>query len=103
VPIDAFAQLPWYDGRGRLRGAKYKNRLKRERMTNTKLTHYAIRTTDLEVSRRFYTEVMGFRFGYRPPPRSPGIWLYPGEDQFEFGIVHIIDVKPDLVDPRVQS
>jgi Glyoxalase/Bleomycin resistance protein/Dioxygenase superfamily len=59
VPIDAFAQHPWYDGRGRPRGAKFKNRLKRERMTNTKLTHYAIRTTDLEASRRFYTEVMG--------------------------------------------
>jgi catechol 2,3-dioxygenase-like lactoylglutathione lyase family enzyme len=72
-------------------------------MTNPKLTHYAIRTTDLEASRRFYTEVMGFRFSYRPPPRSPGIWLYPGDDQSEFGIVHVIDVKPDLVDPRVQS
>jgi hypothetical protein len=58
VPIDAFAQHLWYDGRGRPRGAKFKNRLKRERMT-TKLTHYAIRTTDLEASRRFYTEVMG--------------------------------------------
>jgi len=69
VPIDAFAQHPWHDGRGRPRGAKFKNRLKRERMTNTKLTHYAIRTTDLEASRRFYTEVMGFHFGYRPPPR----------------------------------
>jgi catechol 2,3-dioxygenase-like lactoylglutathione lyase family enzyme len=72
-------------------------------MTNTKLIHNAVRTTRLEASRRFYTEVMGFRFGYRPPPRSPGFWLYPDEDQSEFGIVHIIDVKPDLVDPRVQS
>ena len=44
-------------------------------MTNTKLTHYAIRTTDLEASRRFYTEGIGFRFGLSTTtsfPRASG-------------------------------
>jgi catechol 2,3-dioxygenase-like lactoylglutathione lyase family enzyme len=64
-------------------------------MTITRLAHYAIRTADLEASRRFYTDVMGFRVGYRPPFPFPGIWLYQGEDQSEFGIVHIIGVDRD--------
>jgi len=55
-------------------------------MTITKLAHYAIRTADLEASRRFYTEVIGFRVGYRPPFPFPGIWLYQDEDHPEFGI-----------------
>jgi len=67
-------------------------------MTITKLAHYAIRTADLEASRRFYTEVIGFRVGYRPPFPFPGIWLYQDEDHPEFGIVHIIGV--DREDPK---
>jgi catechol 2,3-dioxygenase-like lactoylglutathione lyase family enzyme len=67
-------------------------------MTITKLAHYAIRTPELEASRRFYTDVMGFRVGYRPRFPFPGIWLYRDEDQSEFGIVHIISVDPD--DPQ---
>ncbi|MCW2238804.1 VOC family protein [Azospirillum canadense] len=60
-----------------------------------KLAHYSIRTTDLEASRRFYTEVMGFRAGFRPPFDFPGLWLYQGEDESEFGVVHIIGVDPN--------
>src|SRR5258708_38696869 len=67
-------------------------------MTVTKLAHYAIRTADLETSRRFYTEVMGLRVGYRPPFPFPGIWLYLQEDQSTSAIVHIIGVDPD--DPK---
>lgn len=58
-----------------------------------KLAHYSIRTTDLEASRKFYTEVMGFKVGYRPDFKFPGLWLYRGGDESEFGIVHIIDVN----------
>lgn len=58
-----------------------------------KLAHYSIRTTDLEASRKFYTEVMGFKVGYRPDFKFPGLWLYRGGDEHEFGIVHIIDVN----------
>lgn len=63
-------------------------------MAITKLAHYSIRTTDLEKSRRFYTQVLGFQEGFRPPFDFPGIWLYNGDDESEFGVVHIIGVDP---------
>ena len=56
-----------------------------------KLSHYSIRTIDLESSRKFYTEVMGFTVGPRPPFNFPGLWLYNGShDQYDNAIVHII-------------
>ena len=61
-------------------------------MAITRLAHYSIRTSDLEASRRFYTEVLGFRVGYRPEFPFPGLWLYNGPDDGDFGIVHIIGV-----------
>ncbi len=64
-------------------------------MAICKLAHYSIRTSDLEASRRFYTEVMRFRVGFRPPFAFPGLWLYQGDDESEFGVVHIIGVDPD--------
>ena len=67
-----------------------------------KLGHYSIRTTDLDASRRFYTEVLGFKKGFRPPFRFPGIWLYMGGDESDYGTVHIIGIdlndKQGLVD-----
>lgn len=59
-----------------------------------KLAHYSIRTTDLDKSRRFYIDVMGMREGYRPPFKFPGAWLYLGEDEADFGVVHIIGIDP---------
>src|SRR5258708_39025785 len=59
-----------------------------------RLGHYSIRTADLEASRRFYAEVMGLRVGFRPPFAFPGLWLYPGEDESDFGVVHLIGVAP---------
>jgi catechol 2,3-dioxygenase-like lactoylglutathione lyase family enzyme len=67
-------------------------------MTITKFAHYAIRSTDLEASRHFYTQVMGFRVGYRPPFSFPGIWLYQQEDQS--AVVHIIGVGVDPDEQR---
>jgi catechol 2,3-dioxygenase-like lactoylglutathione lyase family enzyme len=55
-----------------------------------KLAHYSIRAPDLEASRKFYTDVMGFRVGYRPHFPFPGVWLYQSDDESEYGIVHII-------------
>lgn len=55
-----------------------------------KLDHFSIRTLDIEASRRFYTEVMGFKEGFRPPFKFPGLWLYndvPYPDSY--GVVHI--------------
>lgn len=64
-----------------------------------RIDHYSIRTLDLEASRKFYTEIMGFKVGPRPPFKFPGLWIYnrepsPGNN----GIVHIIGV--DLNDPQ---
>ncbi|WP_322048349.1 VOC family protein [Paraburkholderia sp. J67] len=64
-------------------------------MPVTKLAHYSIRTTDLERSRRFYTDILGFREGFRPPFKFPGIWLYNGADESDFGVVHIIGIDPN--------
>ncbi|WP_029050041.1 VOC family protein [Cupriavidus sp. amp6] len=60
----------------------------------TKLAHYSIRTTDLERSCAFYERVLGFQRGYRPPFAFPGAWLYMGDDEGDFGTVHIIGVDP---------
>ena len=64
-----------------------------------KLDHYSIRTPEVEASRRFYTEVMGFSVGFRPPVQFPGIWLYNGAQYPETtGVVHIIGIDPN--DPQ---
>ena len=47
-----------------------------------KLDHYSIRTLDIEASRRFYTEIMGFEVGFRPDfernlPRFPSVTSFP--------------------------
>jgi catechol 2,3-dioxygenase-like lactoylglutathione lyase family enzyme len=67
-----------------------------------KLGHYSIRTTDLDASRNFYTRVLGFKEGFRPPFKFPGIWLYMGGDEVDYGTVHIIGIdlndKQGLID-----
>lgn len=67
-------------------------------MAIRKLGHYSIRTTDLEASRRFYTGILGLKEGFRPPFKFPGIWLYRGGDEADFGVVHIIGIDP--ADPQ---
>lgn len=64
-------------------------------MAISKLAHFSIRTTDMEATRRFYVDVMGFREGFRPPFQFPGIWLYQGGDESDYGVVHIIGMDPD--------
>lgn len=63
-------------------------------MALTKLAHFSIRTTDLERSCAFYERVLGFRRGYRPPFDFPGAWLYMGDDERDYGCVHIIGLDP---------
>ncbi len=61
-----------------------------------RLDHYSIRTFDLEASRQFYTEIMGFISGPRPPFNFPGVWLYSGEPTPDSnGVVHIIGIDRD--------
>ena len=58
-----------------------------------RLDHYSIRTFDLDASRQFYTEIMGFISGPRPPFDFPGLWLYSGEPTPDSnGVVHIIGI-----------
>jgi len=59
-----------------------------------KLAHYSIRSFDLEKSSHFYEKVLGFTPGYRPPFDFPGVWLYMGGDEQDFGTVHIIGIDP---------
>ena len=40
------------------------------------IDHYLVYACDLEESKRFYTEVLCLRLGYRPPFSFPGYWLY---------------------------
>lgn len=60
-----------------------------------KLAHFSIRTADIDASRRFYVEVCGFKEGFRPPFKFPGLWLYRGGDEADFGVVHIIGIDRD--------
>lgn len=61
----------------------------------SKLAHFSVRTTDIEASRRFYVDVMGFKEGFRPDFKFPGLWLYRGGDEADFGVVHIIGIDPN--------
>lgn len=63
-------------------------------MPISKLAHFSVRTTDIASSRRFYCDVLGFREGYRPAFDFPGAWLYRGDDEAEYGVVHLIGVDP---------
>lgn len=70
-------------------------------MNIQKLAHYSIRTTNLQASLKFYTEVVGLRDGWRPPFKFPGHWLYLDEKdglEGDQGAVHLIGVDP--VDPQ---
>lgn len=66
-------------------------------MPITKLAHYSVRSTDIEASRRFFIDILGFREGFRPAFKFPGVWLYLGKDESEFGVIHLIGI--DKNDP----
>ena len=61
-------------------------------MPINKLAHFSLRTPDLDASRRFYTRILGFKEGYRPAFNFPGVWLYRGGDEDDFGVVHLIGI-----------
>lgn len=64
-------------------------------MTVDALDHFTVVASDLEASRRFYTEALGLRDGERPPFDFPGAWLYVGAAP----LVHLIAGK----DARIAS
>lgn len=42
------------------------------------LDHFLVYANDLEASKNFYSEVLGFEVGHRPPFTFDGYWLYLG-------------------------
>lgn len=67
-------------------------------MPIAKLAHFSVRTTSIEASRRFYMDILGFKEGFRPAFNFPGVWLYMGGDEADYGVVHIIGI--DKSDPQ---
>jgi catechol 2,3-dioxygenase-like lactoylglutathione lyase family enzyme len=62
-------------------------------MPFNRFSHHSIRTIDLEASRKFYTEIMGFSVGLWPPFKFPGVCLYHGShDSYDNAIVQIIGI-----------
>ena len=59
-------------------------------MAIRQLAHFAVRTRNLDVSRRFYEDVLQLRAGSRPPFAFPGEWLYVGDDETALGVVHLV-------------
>jgi catechol 2,3-dioxygenase-like lactoylglutathione lyase family enzyme len=48
-------------------------------MPLTHLEHYLVMTHDLEATRAFYVDGLGFTQGFRPDLGFPGYWLYLGD------------------------
>lgn len=59
-------------------------------MNGLKLDHVNVRTTQLDVMQRWYTDVLGMRSGPRPAFDFPGAWMYAGEHP----VVHLVGVSP---------
>lgn len=58
-------------------------------MAMEKIEHCAIRTTELEATRHFYTEILGLEVGPRPQLPVAGYWLYANDEP----IIHLIEVN----------
>jgi len=55
-----------------------------------RLDHLLVLTDDLEATRAFYCDVLGFEPGERPPLGFPGYWLYLGDEP----CLHIAERAP---------
>jgi len=60
-------------------------------MSIDRLDHVSIRTADLDATRLFYTDVLGFEVGPRPEFPFPGVWLYNNGS----AVVHVIGIDRD--------
>jgi catechol 2,3-dioxygenase-like lactoylglutathione lyase family enzyme len=61
----------------------------------TRMDHFTIVTDRLDVTRRFYTELLEMEEGPRPPFPVPGCWLYISQQP----VLHVISVK-EMPEPR---
>ena len=48
-------------------------------MPLSKLEHYLVMTADIDATRAFYVDALGFAEGFRPELGFPGYWLYLGD------------------------
>lgn len=60
-------------------------------MALDRLDHYSIRTTEVERTERFYTDVLGLTDGWRPDFPFPGKWIYCGDR----AVIHLIGIDPE--------
>jgi catechol 2,3-dioxygenase-like lactoylglutathione lyase family enzyme len=58
-------------------------------MRLARFDHINLLTSDIDGMRDFLMSVLGVKPGWRPPFRSPGYWLYAGED----AIFHVSDAS----------
>lgn len=56
-------------------------------MPLTKIEHYLVMTSDIEATRKFYCNALGFADGFRPDLGFPGYWLYLGDTP----VIHIAE------------
>lgn len=48
-------------------------------MALSKMEHFLVMTRDIDLTRDFYCNALGFREGHRPDLGFPGYWLYLGD------------------------
>ena len=63
-------------------------------MTIKSLDHVNIRTSKARETMNFYTEILDFSEGFRPPFNFPGAWLYAGES----ALIHLVFNSSELSD-----
>jgi catechol 2,3-dioxygenase-like lactoylglutathione lyase family enzyme len=67
-------------------------------MSIRRLDHFSIRTVELDASRAFYADILGFVEGPRPEFKFPGVWMYNGKPNTDtpnrenVGVVHIVGI-----------
>ncbi len=64
------------------------------------MNHFTVLSDDLEVTKKFYCELLGLEVGPRPNFQFPGWWLYAGDTP----VLHVIhrtqlnDVRAGVID-----
>ena len=59
------------------------------------LDHVNINTSNMKDTLSFYTDLLDFTDGFRPPFDFPGAWLYAGEN----AVIHLVfsDSEPNVI------